>query len=271
MPVAELAGDADEPLLGEDALDLGAPDHPERVGDALLGTAAREGAGRALNSADVVIGEMRLKQLRCGASREECRRRERLDARRRARPGNVIRRGGSGETLEQQSPSPRAVGGDRHPAVDLLGRSQVVLEQRRDRRRLERDDALIERSAVLRVERDHEPGRGRIRRPAPRATPRPDSCRGHLLPLCGRAQGERCVALDDEQADRTVALQLDDQRALELERRGEQRGGGEQLGQHVPQWRRIGMTVEDLAARAVEAHERAAHRGVLEHEASERV
>ena len=64
-----------------------------------------------------------------------------------------------------------------------------------------------------------------------------------------------------------AALQLDDQRALEFQRRGEQRGRGEQLGQHPAQRRRIGMLAEDLAAGVVEAHQRAADGGALEHEA----
>ena len=43
------------------------------------------------------------------------------------------------------------------------------------------------------------------------------------------------------------------------------------LGEHALQRRRIRVAVQDVAAGVVEAHERAAHRGVLEDEARERV
>jgi hypothetical protein len=66
-------------------------------------------------------------------------------------------------------------------------------------------------------------------------------------------------------------LQLDDEHALELERRGEQRCGGKQLRHHLAQRRRVRMAVENLAAGAVQAHERPADGRVLEHEARERV
>ncbi len=101
MAVAELAGDADQPLLREDALDFDPPDHPERIGDALLGAAAGEGRRSRLEQPDVIVGEIRLEQLGRRTSREQRRRRERLDARRRALPGGAVGRGGPGKTLEE--------------------------------------------------------------------------------------------------------------------------------------------------------------------------
>src|SRR5215467_15612963 len=77
VPVAELAGDADQALLGENALDLGLADHPERVGDALLRAAALEARRPRLEQAHVVVGQVRLEELRRGASLEQGRRRER--------------------------------------------------------------------------------------------------------------------------------------------------------------------------------------------------
>jgi hypothetical protein len=145
-----------------------------------------------------------------------------------------------------------------------------VLDQRRDRLRFQRDDSLVKRSAILRIEGDREPAVGGA---AGKLRERCDlrQRRSGLLPLRGGAKRQIGVGFDDEQAHRPIALQLDDQRALELERGGEQRSGGKELGHDASQRRRVRMTVENLPARAIEAHQRTAHGCVLEHETRERV
>ena len=91
------------------------------------------------------------------------------------------------------------------------------------------------------------------------------------VPLRRRAEPERFRAFDDEQANRTVTLQLHDEAARELERRCEQRRRGDKLREDALQRRRIAMAGEDRAHRVGQRHERAAYGGMLEHEPGEHV
>ena len=91
------------------------------------------------------------------------------------------------------------------------------------------------------------------------------------IPLRHRAQRQRVRALDDEQAHGTVALQLHDEAAGELERRREQRGRRKQFGQHAREHRRIRVAREHRANGIGDRDERAAHRRVLEHEPRQRI
>ena len=192
--------------------------------------------------------------------------------RRGARPRRVVRGVGAGQPLQQQAAHARAVGGEHQPAVDLLRRARDSARSAsrstppRARRcpgragRRPSGSSVIARRAVR-----------RRRRRARRARRRRQRVGGVASTAPSRAATSVGVAFDDEQAHRAVARSWTISAALELERRGEQRRRGEQLGEHALQRRRIGMAVEDLAARAVEAHQRAAHGGVLEHETRERV
>ena len=163
---AELAGHADHSLLGEDALDFGAAEHPERVGHALGGAIAVKARGARREHADVVVGKARGEQ-RLDARCSEQVGIAQVEPGGHLSPREVVAGTGAWHPLEQHAAHARRVGSEHQPAVDLLGRREVVLDQRRDRRRLERDDALVDRSAVLRVEHDREAARRRIARERP--------------------------------------------------------------------------------------------------------
>ena len=145
-----------------------------------------------------------------------------------------------------------------------------MLDQTRDRRRLERHDALVERPAALRVERDRqaalfaaagECGERRIGR----------KLRGRFFPLRRRAKIERVAAFDDGEAHRTCACQLHDQAAVELQCRSDQRCCCTKLGQRARKRRWIGMTGENIARCPVEPDECAAYRRSVEYEARQPV
>ncbi len=91
------------------------------------------------------------------------------------------------------------------------------------------------------------------------------------VPLCRRAEPQRFGAFDDEQANRTVTLQLHDEAPRELERRCKQRRRSDKLREDALQWRRIAMTGEDRARGIGQRNERAAYGGVLEHEPGEHI
>ena len=68
-----------------------------------------------------------------------------------------------------------------------------------------------------------------------------------LVPARQPAQATGIVALGEQQAQRRRALQLDRQRAIELDVAGEQRAGHQRLAQQCPQCRRIVGTAGHLA------------------------
>ena len=71
-----------------------------------------------------------------------------------------------------------------------------MLEQRGDRCPLERDDALIQRPAVLGIEREHQAARAHIASEVGQQRIIGD----RAFPLRRGAEAQRCVAFHDEQA-----------------------------------------------------------------------
>jgi hypothetical protein len=140
-----------------------------------------------------------------------------------------------------------------------------VLDEAGDGPGFQRDDALVDGTRALRIERQYQPpmigaaGQVGERGIGAKRTDSPS------VPLRGRAESERFRAFDDEQANGTVALQLHDEAPRELERRCKQRRRCDKLREHTLQWRRIavaGGTARTVSARRRAA--RAANGGMLE-------
>ena len=211
---AELAGHADHSLLGQDALDFGAAEHPaarwirarRSKRNESARRAARTRAGRGRESA------RRAAPRRPSAPSSSASPRSSRDCH--LSPREVVPGPGARHPLEQQAAHPRRVGGEHQPAVDLLGGGEVVLDQRGDRRRLERDDPLVDRAAVLGVEHDREAARRADPPRAPAAARRPARRLRRRATARWRAgRGRPCIRRRG--ADRARRLQLNDERALE--------------------------------------------------------
>src|SRR5437763_1752282 len=146
-----------------------------------------------------------------------------------------------------------------------------MLQQPPDRCRFECDDTLVERSAAAWIERD---GKSALLRIAGKL----DECRigGKCggcgrAPLGSRAEIERVSAFDDGESHRTRAGELNDQTAVELQRRGYQRGPRTKLGKRARQRRRIRMACKNAARRPVEGDKCAPYFCSVEHEACQRI
>src|SRR5207302_3672775 len=95
--------------------------------------------------------------------------------------------------------------------------------------------------------------------------------RCRLAPLRRRPEIERVTALDDGEPHGTGARELQDQTAVELQCRGDQRGPGTKLGKRARQRRWIRMASKNAARRLLEGDKRAAHFYPVEHEARQRI
>lgn len=84
--------------------------------------------------------------------------------------------------------------------------------------------------------------------------------------LCRGAHRQVGVAFDDDHGDRAIAVQLQDQGAVEFDVGREQRGRGHHFTEQMTYRRRVVVTLEHGAPRRVEADVFAAHRGGVEHE-----
>src|SRR6267154_1082971 len=123
---------------------------------------------------------------------------------------------------------------------------------------------LFSSASIVTVMRPSVPTRRR--KIAPRRGS-PDSSRSAVATRYG-AHAEVVRTLRHQQADRTVPLQLERERAAELEGRGEEHRGGHRLTEQLAHHRRVIRMRAQLAPRALEAHPVAAHRLLLEYEAT---
>jgi hypothetical protein len=89
--------------------------------------------------------------------------------------------------------------------------------------------------------------------------------------LRGRTERAVGLAFDHQQRYRTVTVDLQDQRPVELQRRRQQQAGRAQLPEPVADRTREGMSIGHLAPRGIERDHLAAHRRALQHEALQRV
>ena len=178
--------------------------------------------------------------------------------------------------LDQQAGRDPVVGSEDQPRVELLGLQHVVLEhltqriERLARIAVQRDHALVRllaRHALLRIERDR----------AAAVTLRIDQrsqpvvgadCADHLR---GDAKREGRLDLGDRQLDRSFAVDLQIEGAVELDVRLHQHRRGRHFAEQVANRRRerfvgLGAPGQHVLPAVGEAHEHAAHRLAVEDE-----
>ena len=139
-----------------------------------------------------------------------------------------------------------------------------MLEQFGHRAGFERDDALMQFAALLRVEGERE---------AALAGQHPQVAGGGkvVAPLRHGTQAQIVAAFDHHEPQGPVSLQLQHQAALELEASREQRARREELAQQPAQQRRIGVAREHFAIGRRDVRTGAARTGSIDQEGRERV
>lgn len=139
------------------------------------------------------------------------------------------------QLLDQQPTCLLVISRQQQPRGQLLGAREVVLEAGLQALALERHDALIARTAAFGLHGHHEPAvahqLGKARRIA-----------GSQVVVRDGAQLVIIAALGDQHAHAAVAGQLQRERALELERRGQQYDRGGCLTEQSGDRRRVALT-----------------------------
>ena len=171
-----------------------------------------------------------------------------------------------GQELQQHAAGPPAVARARrhlladrkpHPGRDLLGASEVFVRGVLEAAAVERDQSLVAARVGALVDRHGEMAAAEQR--AGRGLAGLDGA-GHPRRVEARAGAHIAGAAEihHQHADRTVGLGLQDEAALDLERRAEQHGQRDGLAQQLGHRRRIIVGRENPVDRRTEPHHAAA-------------
>jgi hypothetical protein len=263
LPSAELAPDLDHAAFGKHRFDFRRAEHAQHRLHPAGGTGAAERERGRFEQAQVFLVEQPVQQLRHWQSDQF----PGTDGRRelaQPRPAVEIGIRLAGQALDQQAARVLRVAGQMQHRVDLLGMGKVVAEQLRDAAVAQFDHALVG-LASLRIDQ-----RDRAARAGEQSA---GDClrRERVVPLGGGAQRALASALDDQQPHRVAALDLQHQRAVELDGGGQQRAGGQRLAEHRAQRRRIVVAIEHRPPGPFELGDGTAHGRTLEHESAQQV
>ena len=159
---------------------------------------------------------------------------------------------------------------EQHARRQLLRGGEVRFQRLAERSARERHDPLVAHALLLRLDRHRDAALGADEAPEDRAAPAVagQSAQRNAGATRYGSHSEIMGTLRHQQADRTVALQLEGERAAELEGRGQEHRGGHRLAEQLAHDRWVIGMCAQLAPGALEAHPVAAHRLLLEYEAT---
>ena len=157
--------------------------------------------------------------------------------------------------MQQHASRLLGIGCQPQAAVDLLGARQIVFQRLGHGFTLDADDTLVTLPFFLWVDGDDKFSLSDKFREWHR--------RQFAVPLRHATQGAFAGGFHDQQVDRSVALDLQDHGAIELEHRGEQHRRGHEFAEQVAHSGRIFVTFEDSAPGTIQVHNLAADCGML--------
>ena len=174
--------------------------------------------------------------------------------------------------LQQQAARGAVVGGQPQLGVELFRAQHIIFNHGCHVVAVKRHDALVRllaRHLVGWIEGDDEAALAvRVQQRRHRRVRLNDGLR---IELGGGAQAQFGIALDHQQAHRTVAMDLHDDRTVEFQVGRQQRGGRHHFAQHFFDGRGVVVVRQHFAPRGRDVDEFAAHRRVIENKFLQRV